>query len=295
MGSLSFILGVIGNVISILMFISPVKTFKQVVKKKSTENYKGIPYITTLLSTSLWTFYGLLKPGGLLVVTVNTVGAALHVVYVLIFLVYAPKNIKVRSVKLVAALNVGFLGAVITVTLLALRGATHITLVGLLCAGLTIGMYAAPLSAMRTVMKMKSVKYMPFLLSFFQFLNGAVWSAYAVLEKDYYIGVPNGIGFLLGSAQLILYWIYKSKTMPEESEERMEDEGSAHLFKGAIQMQGIDEETNMKNRSLNKGNSLPKPSVVRQYSQKIVKTISLSPYELQKVAGNDVEGLMESR
>ncbi|KAL0412986.1 UNVERIFIED_CONTAM: Bidirectional sugar transporter SWEET16 [Sesamum radiatum] len=146
---------------------------------------------------------------------------------------------------------------------------------------------------------MKSVKYMPFLLSFFQFLNGAVWSAYAVLEKDYYIGVPNGIGFLLGSAQLILYRMYTSKTMPEESEERMEEEGSAHLFKGAIQMQDFgedDQETNMKNRSLNKGNSLPKPSVVRQYSQKIVKTISLSPYELQKVTGNDVEeGLMETR
>lgn len=36
---------------------------------------------------------------------------------------------------------------------------------------------------------MKSVKYMPFLLSFFQFLNGGVWSAYALLVKDYYIGV----------------------------------------------------------------------------------------------------------
>ncbi|KAL0454775.1 UNVERIFIED_CONTAM: hypothetical protein Slati_0816700 [Sesamum latifolium] len=94
--------------------------------------------------------------------------------------------------------------------------------------------------------------------------------------------------------------MYRSKAMPEESEERMEEEGSAHLFKGAIQMQGFgedhDQETNMKNRSLNKGNSLPKPSVVRQYSQKIVKTISLSPYELQKATGNDVEeGLMESR
>ncbi|KAK4406696.1 Bidirectional sugar transporter SWEET16, partial [Sesamum angolense] len=297
------------NVISILMFVSPIKTFKMVVKKKSTENYKGIPYITTLLSTSLWTFYGLLKPGGLLVVTVNSVGAALHVVYVLIFLSMPQKHqanvlailskTKVRSVKLVAALNFGFLGAVIIVTLLALRGGMRLTLVGLLCAGLTIGMYAAPLSAMRTVMKMKSVKYMPFFVSFFQFLNGAVWSAYAVLEKDYYMGVPNGIGFLLGSAQLILYTIYRSKAMPEESEERMEEEGSADLFKGAIQMQGFDEddqETSLKNRSLNKGNSLPKPSVVRQYSHNIVKTLSLNPYELQKVTGNDVEeGLMESR
>ncbi|KAK6121143.1 hypothetical protein DH2020_045131 [Rehmannia glutinosa] len=299
MASISFILGIIGNVISLLMFASPIKTFKQVVKKKSTENYKGLPYITTLLSTSLWTFYGLLKPGGLLVVTVNGAGAALHVAYVILFLIYAPKSIKVKTMKLVAALDVGFLGAVIIVTLLALKGGMRITLVGLLCAGLTIGMYAAPLSAMRTVIKMKSVKYMPFSLSFFQFLNAGVWSAYSVLIKDYYIGVPNGIGFLLGSAQLILYMTYRNKSSSEESEEKMEEEGSAHLFKRAIQMQDFneaDQVTNMKNRSLNKGNSLPKPSVIRQYSQNIMKTLSLSPYELEKFNEDDIEkGLKESQ
>ena len=41
----------------------------------------------------------------------------------------------------------------------------------------------------RRVIAMKSVKYMPFFLSFFQFLNGGVWSAYALVVKDYYIGV----------------------------------------------------------------------------------------------------------
>jgi solute carrier family 50 protein (sugar transporter) len=32
---------------------------------------------------------------------------------------------------------------------------------------------------------------MPFLLSFFLFLNGGVWSAYSVLVKDFYIGVSS--------------------------------------------------------------------------------------------------------
>lgn len=76
------------------------KTFKHVVKKKSTENFKGLPYITTLLSTSLWSFYGVLKPGGLLVLTVNGAGAVLHIIFVSLFLVYAPKNVKVSSTQL---------------------------------------------------------------------------------------------------------------------------------------------------------------------------------------------------
>lgn len=71
------------------------RTFWQIVKKKSTESYKGVPYITTLMSTSLWTFYGVMKPGGLLVATVNGAGAALQFIYVSLYLIYAPKDKKV--------------------------------------------------------------------------------------------------------------------------------------------------------------------------------------------------------
>jgi hypothetical protein len=97
--------------------------------------------------------------------------------------------------------------------------------------------------------------------------------------------VPNGVGVLLGSAQLILYAVYKNKSniISTKSTEKMEEEGSAHLVKGIIQMQAFheDDEEVLKNRSLNKGRSLPKPPVNRQYSfQRILKTFSLSPYEI---------------
>ncbi|XP_055816660.1 bidirectional sugar transporter SWEET16-like [Solanum dulcamara] len=289
MANFSFILGIIGNVISILMFASPLKTFKRIIKKKSTEDFKGIPYITTLLSTSLWTFYGLLKPGGLLVVTVNGTGIFLHILYVTLFLMYAPKTLKIQSMKLVAIINITFLGAVIAITLLAVHGTTRLTLVGILCAALNIGMYASPLAATRTVIKMKSVEYMPFLLSFFQFLNGGVWTAYAVLVKDYYIGVPNGIGFILGAAQLILYFMYYKST-PTKSTEEKEEKGSAHLM---IQMKDVDgAHKNENNPNLHKGKSLPKPSLVRQYSERLMKTLSNTPSSL---GSHDIEkGLKEA-
>ena len=41
----------------------------------------------------------------------------------------------------------------------------------------------------RTVVKTRSVEYMPFSLSFFLFLNGGIWSVYSLLVKDYFIGV----------------------------------------------------------------------------------------------------------
>lgn len=280
MANLSLIFGILGNIISLLVFSSPIATFRGVVRKKSTENYKGIPYITTLLCTSLWTFYGIIKPGGLLVATVNGAGAILQFVYVTLFLIYAPKDTKLQSIKLVGLLNIGFFGSIIIVTLCVIHGSLRLTLVGVLCAALTVGMYASPLSVMRIVVKTQSVEYMPFFLSFFLFLNAGIWSTYAVIVKDFYIGVPNGIGFLLGFAQLVLYSLYRNKSTVKE------EEGSTHLVRDDIEMQlhevDFDKEAKVKNRSLVKGRSLPKPSVAKQHSfEKILKTFSLTPLDLQ--------------
>ncbi|KAG9443837.1 hypothetical protein H6P81_015177 [Aristolochia fimbriata] len=281
MANISFIIGVVGNIVSILVFISPVGTFKRVVKKKSTENFKSIPYVATLLSTSLWTFYGVLKPGGLLVATVNGAGAVLQTIYVILFLIYAPKDTKIKTLKLVVAMDVAFLGAVVAVTLFVLHGSQRVLVVGFLCAGLTLGMYGSPMAAMRTVILTKSVEFMPFFLSFFLFLNGGVWTLYSVLVRDFFIGVPNAIGFVLGSVQLILYAAYRkekpaSAKQPSAEEEEEEEKGSAHL----VEMGVYESSETQKEKSLTKGRSLPKPAVSRQLSlQRILKTYSLIPYD----------------
>ncbi|KAI3968123.1 hypothetical protein MKW92_027327 [Papaver armeniacum] len=254
--TICFIIGVIGNIVCMLVFLSPITTFKIIVKKKSTENFKGIPYICTLLSTSLWTYYGLLKPDGMLIITVNGAGAILQAIYVTLFIIYAPKDSKITHLKLVGILNVGFCGAVLLITLLATHGSLRLTIVGFICAGVTLGMYGAPLGAMKNVIATKSVEYMPFMLTFFLFLNGGVWCVYSVLIKDFFLGVPSVIGFVLGSVQLIIYVIYNNKSKSKKlSMEKLEEEGSADLVHGAVEMDKYNKEMMMttKERSLNKG------------------------------------------
>lgn len=65
-------------------------------KNKSSENYKGVPYVTTLLSASFWTFYGSLDPDdGLLIITVNAFGVGSQAMYLILFLFYSSKERKV--------------------------------------------------------------------------------------------------------------------------------------------------------------------------------------------------------
>ncbi|KAK0600518.1 hypothetical protein LWI29_015788 [Acer saccharum] len=239
------------------------------------------------MSTSLWTLYGLMKPGGFLIMTVNGVGAVLQFIYISLYLIYAPREMKIKTAKLAAILDVGFLGTVFAITLLAMHKLSlRLTFIGIICAGLTIGVYASPLLVMGLVIKTKSVEYMPFSLSFFLFVNAGVWSVYAVLIKDIYMGVPNVIGFVLGSSQLILYAIYKNKSKSTNSTDVMEEEyGSAHPIKQSIEMQAHDHNDDgnkvMNVRIMNRGTSLPKSIINQQYSlRKLIRTVSLGPYDV---------------
>ncbi|KAK6913756.1 SWEET sugar transporter [Dillenia turbinata] len=228
MASLSFYVGVIGNIISVLVFLSPVGTFLRIIKHRSTEEFESIPYVCTLLSSSLWTYYGLNKSGEILVSTVNGFGILVEATYVILFLIFAPPSMRAKTATLVATLDIGFLAAAILVSRLALTGDACMNAMGYICAGLNIVMYGSPLAAMKTVVTTKSVEYMPFSLSFFLFLNGGIWTLYAVLVDDFFLGVANGVGFLLGTAQLVLYGMYRNAKPSRNNTSDVLEEGWQH-------------------------------------------------------------------
>lgn len=79
------------------------KTFWRIVRSRSTEEFESFPYVCTLLNSSLWTYYGIIKAGAYLVATVNGFGVVAEAVYIVLFLVYAPQKSKVRTVFIVSA------------------------------------------------------------------------------------------------------------------------------------------------------------------------------------------------
>ncbi|CAL0309645.1 unnamed protein product [Lupinus luteus] len=229
MAELSFFVGVIGNIISILLFLSPVPAFIRIIKHRSTEDFSSIPYICTLLNCSLWTYYGLIKSGEYLVATVNGFGIVVETIYLIVFLIYAPKTMRIKTGILAGIMDVVMLGAAIAVTQLAMKGEGRINAVGITGAGLNILMYGSPLAAMKIVVTTKSVEYMPFFLSFFSFLNGGVWLFYAILVRDFILGVPNGTGFVLGAMQLALYGIYRNGKSSIQYEHLISSSSNSHM------------------------------------------------------------------
>ncbi|XP_020594898.1 bidirectional sugar transporter SWEET6b-like, partial [Phalaenopsis equestris] len=180
------VVGIIGNGISFTLFLSPVPTFLEIYRKKSVLQFSPIPYLTALANCMLWLFYGLpvVHPDSILVSTINGAGVLVVTVYLTVFFFYSPEEIRRMMMKILAG-ELVFMAMVVTLVLTAAR--THDVrslVVGILTIILCVCMYASPLSVMKLVIKTKSVKYMPFWLSFICFLNSTCWTSYAAIEID---------------------------------------------------------------------------------------------------------------
>lgn len=206
-----FVFGIFGNVTALFLFLSPIMTFRRIVTRRSTEEFSGVPYNMTLLNCLLSAWYGLpfVSPNNLLVSTINGTGALIEAIYVLIFLMFAPKKVRAKMTGLLALVTSVF-ASVALISVLALHGQTRKLFCGSAATVFSICMYASPLSIMRLVIRTKSVEFMPFLLSLFVFLCGTSWFIYGLLGRDPFITVPNGCGSALGAMQLILYAIYRN-------------------------------------------------------------------------------------
>ncbi|XP_051123374.1 bidirectional sugar transporter SWEET5 [Andrographis paniculata] len=208
------IVGILGNVISCFLFLSPVPTFVNIWRAKSVQAFKPDVYIATILNCAVWVLYGLpfVHPDSVLVITINAIGLVIESTYLIIFFIYSdmPKR---RKIVIALIIELIFVAAIAVITMLCLHTTKNRSmLVGILCIILNVVMYVSPLTVMKRVIKTKSVKYMPFYLSLANLLNGIVWTIYAFLKFDPFILVPNGLGTISGLVQLVLYGIYYKTT-----------------------------------------------------------------------------------
>ncbi|KAI3804491.1 hypothetical protein L1987_26067 [Smallanthus sonchifolius] len=220
--------GIIGNVTALILFLSPVPTFIQIVKKGTVEQFSPVPYLATFVNCGIWVLYGLplVHPHSLLVITINGAGFLIETVYLLLFLIYSARKQRIK-VLLIMLAELVFLG-VLALLVLTVAHTTKVrsNIVGSIAIVGNIMMYAAPLSVMKLVITTKSVEYMPFFLSLFSMLNGISWTIYALIRFDPYIVIPNGLGSLFGVVQLILYATYYKSTQRQLAERKAIEEMS---------------------------------------------------------------------
>ncbi|XP_074573495.1 bidirectional sugar transporter SWEET9-like [Curcuma longa] len=201
------LVGLIGNLLSGMVVVSPVPTFYRIYKNKSTESFDSFPYVVVLFSASMWVYYGILTVDVLLL-TINVGACILQVIFLIMFLYYASSKSRVYTMKLILLINLGISGSLLLISNLFIKESKRAQITGGICASFAVAVFVAPLTIIRQVIRTKSVEYMPVSLSIFLTMSAVAWFSYGILLGDLFVAIPNVFGFLLGAAQIIIYMKY---------------------------------------------------------------------------------------
>lgn len=196
-------LAMAGIVIGICLSLSPIPTFIDIaIYSKSTGGYAVAPYVSAFMCASSWLTYALLAGSSKAdLIPLNALSLFIYGIYCGVFLYYSDNRSRVLLLYVSAT-------CAISLTLLAALFIKSLTLVGILAIIFNCLMFAAPLAVMNQVIITQSVRYMPFLLSLTSFLCASVWLVWAFIAKDYFVMIPNVLGTIFGTIQLLIYGLY---------------------------------------------------------------------------------------
>ncbi|XP_061372395.1 bidirectional sugar transporter N3-like [Gastrolobium bilobum] len=207
---LAFTFGLLGNITSFMVFLAPLPTFYKIYKKKSTEGFQSLPYLVALFNCVLWLSYAFVKKDAFLLLSINSTGCFIEIIYIIMYIIYAPEDARILTIKLFVAMTVVSFALIFCTTYFALHGSLSVQVLGWICVAKAVSVFAAPLSIVAQVIRTKSVQLMPITLSFFQTLSATMWFTHGLLLKDICIALPNALGFVLGLVQMVLYAIYRN-------------------------------------------------------------------------------------
>ncbi|KAL0729145.1 hypothetical protein Bca4012_025238 [Brassica carinata] len=130
---LSTVFGIVGDIISFMLCLTPIPTMIRIHNRKSSEGDHSLTSVIALLSATLWIYYSVISMQGKLLVGVNYMSCVIHISYISFYLFYAPKKEKVLTLKLVLIVDVVLFGALFLLTYFLLHGAKRIEVLGYVC------------------------------------------------------------------------------------------------------------------------------------------------------------------
>ncbi|KAM5563925.1 bidirectional sugar transporter SWEET9 [Rosa sericea] len=203
------IFGILGTVGSFLVYLAPIPTFYWIYKKKSTYGFPSLPYSVALFSAMLTLYYAFLKTNSMIIIAINSLGILIETGYLVLFMIYAPPKSRIFTAKFLGLFNVLGFGLIVLCTCLIPNDFLRLKIVGWVTIVFNVGVFAAPLTILKHVIKTKSCEFMSFSLSLSLTLCAVLWFFYGLLIRDLFIAAPNVLGFIFGIVQMMMFYIYR--------------------------------------------------------------------------------------
>lgn len=222
--------GYAGMVLTVGYMLSPTPTCWQIVTAKSTGQFSPVPYIVGVFNCSLWVYYSAVTMAGStenLVpnLLVNAIGVILFASYTVVFILYSKTRWRIVAHAILTVASFGILVMLFELLVPHLRldfhwGGEDVPLKSSICGIFTdilnVALYASPLVVMKTVIRTRSVRYMPLPLSLASFVLSAIWTVEGWMIGNITVLLPNALGMVLSVVQLVLYAYFCRSDVSED-------------------------------------------------------------------------------
>ncbi|XP_030387027.1 sugar transporter SWEET1 [Scaptodrosophila lebanonensis] len=194
---------------TVFQFLSGAVICRKYIQKKSTGDSSGFPFICGFLSCSFWLRYSVLT-NEQCIVLVNIIGSTLFLVYTLVYYVFTVnKRAYVKQFAVVVAILVT---VIFYTNQLENDREKMIHVTGIICCIVTVCFFAAPLTMLVHVIRVKNSESLPLPLIATSFFVSLQWLIYGILISDSFIQIPNFLGAVLSMLQLGLFVIYPPRS-----------------------------------------------------------------------------------
>ncbi|CAH1396582.1 unnamed protein product [Nezara viridula] len=207
------VLGTSASVCQIIQFFSGILVCRKFMKKGSSDDVSGIPFICGFLSCGLWSGYAKLL-NDFILIYINVLGSFLMFSYVCVFYIYSSKRSKlIKQILIVIAFLVFIQTHIKSLEDFELKR-KHL---GIVCSFVTISFFASPLTDLARVIRVKSAESLPFPLILMSTIVSFQWTLYGYVIKDGFVMYLNLAGFCLSLFQLLLFCVYPARWMNDKS------------------------------------------------------------------------------
>lgn len=175
---------------------------------RTTGHSSALSFLVGALMTLVWWTYGRLV-GDATLQTVNGTGCLLQTAYIAVFYSLSPARQQTGRRILLTLLLAGLLAAYVhsQEDQVALQRG-----LGWLGSAMFVAYCCAPLAGLREVVRSRSSASLPLPLIVATWLATGLWATYGHIIADTFVLVPNVLGWLVASLQLVLYaWFYSGK------------------------------------------------------------------------------------
>ncbi|KAG7389826.1 hypothetical protein PHYBOEH_007221 [Phytophthora boehmeriae] len=207
-------LRVLCTITAIMVALSPAPDFWSIYKNRSTGTVSILPVVTMFCNCYVWVMYAHLVNNFLPIFVICTVGMFTSIAFGACYYHWSNDHRYIHQLYSVAfkVLAVYTLYFALGTSGVTNQSDDHVeTTLGILSSLVNLALDASPLETIKEVIQTRDASTIPIVLSTTFLLNAAVWVAYAIADNNIFLLVPNAVGMILCSIQVILYRVYRPK------------------------------------------------------------------------------------